>query len=57
MFFSNEEELRILADRLSVEKLLSAYDKVNEVIRDSGKINIISAVSEINVTLCDDFEG
>lgn len=56
MFFSDEEELSILADRLNTEKLLSAFDKVNEIIRDSGKINLISAVSEINVTLCDDFE-
>ena len=56
MFFSDEEELKILADRLDTDRLLSAFNKVNEIIRDSGKINIISAVSEINVTLCDDFE-
>ncbi len=56
MFFSDDNELSILADRLNTERLLSAFDKVNEVIRDSGKINIVSAVSEINVTLCDDFE-
>lgn len=56
MFFSDEEELRLLADRLSVGKLISAFNKVSEVIKDSGKINLISAISEINITLCDDFE-
>ncbi|MBQ7896905.1 MAG: hypothetical protein IJ323_00630 [Clostridia bacterium] len=56
MFFANRETVRILADRMSESKLMSAYDTVCTVIRDHAKINLLSALSEINMAMCDDFQ-
>ena len=55
MFFADKETVRILADRMSEEKLMSAYDTVCTVIKDHAKINLLSALSEINMAMCDDF--
>ena len=57
MFFSDREEARIIADRFSHEKLLKAYDTVCLVIKDHTKLNVLSSLAEINMTMCDDFEG
>lgn len=56
MFFSDREEARIISDRFSSEKLLSAYDIICLVIKDNAKMNVLSALSEINMAMCDDFE-
>lgn len=55
MFFKDKETVRILADRMSEQKLMSAYDTVCTVIKDHAKINLLSALSEINMAMCDDF--
>lgn len=54
-FFTDKEQVRIIADRIERERLLSAYDTVSEIIRDYGKINVLSALMKINMALSDDF--
>lgn len=56
VFFSEDGDLKILAERLSDEKLVSAYETLSDIIRDYTKINLSSALSEINSIMCDDFE-
>ena len=56
MFFTDEDELRVLADRLDRKKLLLLYATLSDIIKDYTKINLSSAISEINSIACDDFE-
>lgn len=56
MFFKDTEEARIIASRFEGEKLLKAYDTVCLIIKDHAKMNVLSALSEINMAMCDDFE-
>lgn len=55
MFFVNRELLSALSDRLDTKKLFSASEKVLRILRDAGKINVTLALSEISLTLSDDF--
>ena len=56
VFFSKESDVKILAERLKTEKLISVYETLSDIIRDYTKINLTSALSEINSIMCDDFE-
>lgn len=55
VFFADRELLRILADRLTTEKLLTAGETVMRIIRDFAKINVNLATASISMTLSDDF--
>lgn len=54
-FFVDRESLAILADRLDKRKLLEVFDTVGRIMRDSSKINVALALSNINMLFSDDF--
>lgn len=56
MFFLKDDEVKVLAERLDRKKLLLLYTTLSDIIKDYTKINLSSAISEINSIMCDDFE-
>ncbi len=56
MFFSEDFDLTPLSERLTKKKLICLYDTVLSVMKDYSKMNVMSAVCEINMIMCSDFE-
>lgn len=56
VFFSDSYDLTPLCERLKKEKLIYAYDTVCSIMKDYSKMNVMSALCEINMIMCDDFE-
>ena len=54
MFFSNDELLSRLAQRLDTKKLLRAFDLVSSAIKNVAKMNPTASVSSINAAFSDD---
>lgn len=55
VFFSESYDLMLLSQRLDRKKLISAYDTVSSIMKDYSKMNVQSALSKINMIMCDDF--
>ena len=55
LFFTDEELLSDLTDRLDKNKLITAYETVTRIIRDFAKINVNLATASVSMMLSDDF--
>lgn len=54
-FFADDETLRVLADKLDQKKILASHEMVCGILKDIDRINVNLALTNICMTLSDDF--